>query len=110
MRLLAAFLLAGAVCLLPAQTPSLEVRLQAGNLVKGLPQEFTIQLVNISDHDVRLPPPPLECQDSRRGEVELYLSVTPGINPRMGGCGEDSGARIRNPVSTNIGLSTLPLI
>ena len=93
-----------------AQTPAppksghLELRLTAENLVAGMPQDFTIQLVNNSDHDVRLPKPILMCQDGtgRTGDLYFYDVFTPAkpdtrnLRPQ-GGC---AAGGVCSPVPT----------
>jgi hypothetical protein len=71
MKRIHSLLLASFVCAIPVfagdQTPvppktgSLEFRLQAESIVAGVPQDFTFQLVNNTDHDVRLPKPLIAC-------------------------------------------------
>src|ERR1700749_2864272 len=53
-------------------TGNLELRLQPEDLVHGLPQTFTFLLVNVSDHDVRVPVAPIvDCRSELYGEIEL---------------------------------------
>jgi hypothetical protein len=85
--LLLAPLLAPAQSNPPRQSPNLELRLQPGKLVNGIPDTFTFIFTNISHHDVRMPKPS-NCVTSDTGIVVLRVKVTP--EPRSGlrgGCG-----------------------
>lgn len=68
--------------------PNLELRLQPGKLVNGIPESFTFVFVNISDHDVRMPQPS-RCGTSTNGIVYLGVKLDPPPPLGMrGGCGE----------------------
>lgn len=72
--------------------PNLELRLVAGELGNGVPQAFTFELVNISDHDVRVPQPSVDCGSDFYGSIWLLLVFRP---PHMAdewagfGCADD---------------------
>jgi hypothetical protein len=60
-------------------TSNLEFRLQAEDLQYGLPQTFTFLLVNVSDHDVRVPVIPIvDCKSPLYGGIELRLKSPVG--------------------------------
>jgi len=56
---------------------ALELRLQPGELRHGVPQAFTFILVNSGGHDVRVPPPAVECDDLLNGAIRLELTFLP---------------------------------
>jgi len=56
--------------------PNLELRLQPGKLINGVPESFTFVFVNISDHDV-LMPQPSRCGTSTNGIVYLNVELNP---------------------------------
>ena len=66
-----------------AQTPdrqsthNLEFRLQPERMEGGVPQAFDFLLVNKTDHDVRVPVPIIDCEDSFSGDVLLRLHFAP---------------------------------
>jgi hypothetical protein len=69
-----------------AQTPTqprqqrignLELRLQPERVERGVPRAFSFLLVNKTDHDVRVPIPTVDCEDSFDGDIELRLRFTP---------------------------------
>lgn len=70
----------------------LEFRLQPERVERGVPQAFSFLLVNETDHDVRLPIPTVQCEDSFDGHIEIRLRFTP-LNPRSPdegrGCAHD---------------------
>jgi hypothetical protein len=75
----------------PAQSPSpnpkdngLELRLQAEDLDKGVPDAFTFTLLNASDHDIRLPQPAIECEDPL---WDGHFSLKVNFKPLPGGKG-----------------------
>ncbi len=83
----------------PATPGKLELRLQPGSVDKKIPQAFTVQLVNGTDHDVRVPTPSLDCGDVPHGTVWLRLAFkpfTPGAARLDHGCATDF---IYSPVS-----------
>jgi hypothetical protein len=52
--------------------------LQAKNMQMDMPQAFAFVLVNISDHDMLIPPKPnVDCSDLSRGSLWLRLKFTP---------------------------------
>lgn len=72
--------------------PNLELRLTPGKLLKGVPVEFTFELVNVSDHDVYVPKPKVDCISSIDGYIWLQLDFTPAKFSDTGsgfGCVED---------------------
>jgi len=60
-----------------APSPNLELRLQPVELQNGVPKAFTFELVNISDHDVHLPKPLVDCSSGLNGYIWLQLDFTP---------------------------------
>jgi len=56
---------------------NLELRLKPGKLLNGVPADFTFELVNVSDHDVRVPKPKVDCNSSLDGSIWLQLDFTP---------------------------------
>jgi hypothetical protein len=77
---------------------NLQLRLQASAGKNQLPEVFTIELSNPSDHDVRLPLPAIQCEDSFNGSVVLgvrFRPLHPGdVGVDGGGCaGDRYGAR-----------------
>ena len=82
----------------PAKSDNLELRLVPGEMQAGVPQAFTFVLVNISDHDVRVPSTPsFDCFDNYDGTLWLRLKFTPLIPGPLGhifGCG---GTRVNWP-------------
>ena len=51
--------------------------LQPGRTVQGIPVDFTFVLTNISDHDVRLPKPLIQCSSVPTGTLWLRVSFKP---------------------------------
>lgn len=72
--------------------PNLELHLIPGEIRNGVPGAFTFELVNISDHDVRVPRPLVDCHSDFVGYIWLRLVFSP---PNAGGeeagygCGAD---------------------
>jgi len=75
-------ILAGVLFLVPFQAsaqnaevprPNLELRLVAGELRNGVPKAFTFELVNVSDHDVCVPQPVVDCYSDFYGYIWLRL-------------------------------------
>jgi hypothetical protein len=64
---------------MPDQSSSgdLELRLVPHGVEDGIPQSFTILLVNHTDHDVFLPMPITDCQGSYTGVTGLVVHFTP---------------------------------
>lgn len=76
----------------PVVKPDLELRLKPGKLLNGVPETFTFELVNISDHDVYFPKPKADCNSALNGSIWLQLDFTPAqFNNRGSGfvCVED---------------------
>ncbi len=71
-RLQIALLALSAVC----RADSFELQLRPDSIVDGVPQGFTFSLVNTSGHDVRVPTPAIECEDSFNGALWLRLDFT----------------------------------
>ena len=71
---------------------NLELRLLPGEMVNGVPQEFTFRLINVTRHNVRVPEPTVECTDSYDGYLLLRVKFTP-LHARGsetgGGCAGD---------------------
>jgi hypothetical protein len=79
----------------PAQqrTGNLELRLQPERVERGVPQAFSFLLVNKTHHDVRVPMPAVDCEDSFDGDVELRRRFTPfkpGSPDEGRGCASDT--------------------
>ena len=55
---------------------SFELQLRPDSITDGVPQGFTFSLVNTSGHDVRVPTPAIECEDSFDGTLWLRLDFT----------------------------------
>jgi hypothetical protein len=55
---------------------SFELQLRPDSITDGVPQGFTFSLVNTSGHDVRVPKPAIECEDSFDGALWLRLDFT----------------------------------
>ncbi|HEY7388138.1 MAG TPA: hypothetical protein VH640_06490 [Bryobacteraceae bacterium] len=82
-----------------AQTPDqgaasgLDFRFEPEALEEGVPQAFRFELVNTSDHDVWVPQPTIQCEDSFDGWIHLSLYFRPSEPgpPLEGhGCAGDS--------------------
>jgi hypothetical protein len=71
-RLQVALLALSAVC----RADSFELQLRPDSILDGVPQGFTFSLVNTSSHDVRVPMPAIECEDSFNGALWLRLDFT----------------------------------
>jgi hypothetical protein len=71
-RLQIALLALSAVC----RADSFELQLRPDSIVDGVPQGFTFSLLNTSGHDVRVPAPAIECEDSFDGAIWLRLDFT----------------------------------
>lgn len=88
-----AWILATSILAAASTTDNLELRLQPESMDSGVPQAFTFSLVNRSDHEVRVPVPAVECEDSFDGSLWLRLDFTP-LNPGTGsggrGCAGDT--------------------
>jgi hypothetical protein len=90
-----------AACLLPvadAQTSdpprggALTLRLQPRDLVDGVPLAFHFELINTADHDVYVPVPTIQCEDSFDGSISLSVNfrpLWPGPPPEGHGCAGD---------------------
>ncbi len=67
--------------------PNLELRLQPGQLINGIPESFTFVFVNISSDEIRMPLPS-KCIGSDNGTLLLSIEFTaPGTSGFGGGCG-----------------------
>jgi hypothetical protein len=55
----------------------LELQIQPENFEQGVPQAFTFLIVNKTNHDVRIPVPTIQCEDSFNGDILLRLRFTP---------------------------------
>jgi len=75
---------------------SFELQLHPDSIVDGVPQGFTFSLVNTSSHDVRVPTPAIECEDSFNGAISLQLNFEPFRDgdelDGPGGCAHDTFA------------------
>jgi hypothetical protein len=72
-----------------------ELQLRPDSITDGVPQGFTFSLVNTSGHDVRVPSPAIECEDSFNGAISLQLNFEPfrdGDEIERGGCAHDTMA------------------
>lgn len=58
-------------------TAGLELRMRAEKLQNGLPQAFTFDLVNRSEHDLRVAAPSVECGDNYDGSIWLRWQFVP---------------------------------
>lgn len=68
-------------------TPNLELRISLDEVVESLPQVFTFLLVNISDHDLRVHPPPIQCSAP---DGFITISIRTPKPPTIGvGCAGD---------------------
>lgn len=60
------------------KSDNLQLRLEPKDIQGGVPKAFTSLLVNISDHDVRVPQPVVDCgYDAQIGSLKLQLKFTP---------------------------------
>jgi hypothetical protein len=69
--------------------PNLELRLSPGEMVNGVPQTFTFRLINVSQHNVWVPDPTVECSNSVGGYLSLGVQFAPLHPPgseTRGGC------------------------
>lgn len=57
--------------------PSLELHLIPGEMLHGFPQTFTFTLTNVTQHNVWVPDPSMECSNSLRGYLWLGLRSVP---------------------------------
>ncbi len=64
----------------PVRVNSLELRLLPGALTNGIPDSFTFEIVNVSNHDIRVPQPSIDCGDGYSGFIWLRLQFKP-LNP-----------------------------
>jgi hypothetical protein len=88
--LLTPFLLAQGVAQKPV--PNLELRLLPGEMVNGVPQAFTFELINVTHHNVWVANPAVQCDDTYDGYISLQLKFTPLDPPASetgGGCAGD---------------------
>jgi hypothetical protein len=61
----------------PRAVSNLALRLQPEALEEGVPQAFRFELVNTTDHDVRVPRPAIQCENSFSGSIALTLEFHP---------------------------------
>jgi hypothetical protein len=77
----------------PAAAGNLELQLKPERLEQGVPQAFTFLIVNKTDHDVRIPVPTIQCEDSFDGDILLRVRFTP-LKPEpadgLPGCAHDN--------------------
>jgi hypothetical protein len=67
----------------------LELRIQPKDIRMGVPQAFAFQLVNVGNHDVRVPTPSVYCS-GLDGTLSLrlhFVPLVPGGPGSGGGCG-----------------------
>jgi hypothetical protein len=76
----------------------LEFRIHPEDIVGGIPQAFTFVFVNHSHHDVRIPGPAIQGEDSLGGHIELQLRFTP-LKPGPPGEGRGCAGDTFNPPS-----------
>jgi hypothetical protein len=59
----------------------------------GVPQGFSFELINVSDHEVHVPAPTVECTDGLSGYILLNLDLKPDDGKWVGGrgCAVDRG-------------------
>jgi hypothetical protein len=72
---------------------SFELQLRPDLITDGVPQGFTFSLMNTSSHDVRVPTPAIECEDSFDGALWLRLDFTAFGDAEIregGGCAADT--------------------
>jgi hypothetical protein len=72
--------------------PNLKLRLVPREPVNGVPDGFTFKLVNISNHNLRVPQPIVDCAGDYTGYIWLRIVFTPPHAPgsELGyGCGAD---------------------
>ena len=62
----------------------LDLYLHAEKVQKGVPQAFVFDLVNKTDHDVRLPIPSVQCEDGFDGSLYLNVDFKPLRRGRPG--------------------------
>jgi hypothetical protein len=65
---------------------ALELRLQPDAPEKGVPQSFTVVLLNKSDHDIKLPIPAVDCEGAFTGVMGVSFRFTP-LKPSGAGIG-----------------------
>jgi hypothetical protein len=69
--------------------PNLELRFVPGDMVNGIPQAFTFELINVTGHNVWVADPGVQCINSYYGYFSLRLHFTPLHPPASetgGGC------------------------
>lgn len=59
------------------KTGNLDFRLRPEAVEGGVPQAFSFLLVNTTDHDVRVPMPTVECEDSFSGAIYFRVNFKP---------------------------------
>jgi len=73
---------------------NLELRLRPKTIKRGIPQGFTFQIVNRTKHDVRIPTPTIDCEDTFNGSIWLRLELTPALG--MSGTGLGCAADLQD--------------
>ena len=73
--------------------PHLELRFSPGALVRGVPESFTFEIVNVSRHNIRIPKPIVDCAGQYTGFIWLRVLFKPsgsttGVEPGFG-CAAD---------------------
>jgi hypothetical protein len=71
---------------------NLELRFVPGYVVNGIPQAFTLELINVTGHNVWVADPGVQCIHSYYGYFSLRLKFTPLHPPAPesgGGCAGD---------------------
>jgi hypothetical protein len=64
---------------------SFELQLRPDSITDGMPQGFIFSLLNTSSHDVWVPTPAIECEDSFDGAMWLRLDFTAFGAAEIGG-------------------------
>jgi len=76
--------------------PPLELRLQPGELTHGIPDSFTFEIINVSEHDVRVPKPIVNCAGQYTGFIWLRLMFKPSNSAKSVGPGFGCAADTMN--------------
>ncbi len=75
--LLLASSLASAQSASPIPPGNLELRLHPASIEDGIPQAFTFEIANRTNHDVRVPQPVVDCAGDYTGYIWLRMVFTP---------------------------------
>jgi hypothetical protein len=70
--------------------PDVELRVTPGELIKGVPRTVSFVFLNITDHEVRIPPLS-PCIGQYSGTIKLRLDFSP-VTPQTTGKGAGCGA------------------